>query len=153
MFAGLTDYVCRPLHIGGGYWSSVGLNASIGAGGNAIGQILGGFIYTDTKSGYNFITQVGVQGVIGGLSGGVGNVVQAGQALNYLRAGLTYAEGLALGSNGGTSAAIATSVAINSLLPTSLGGYTTYGNSSAKGGFLLYPNKSNTNQMQSVYSK
>lgn len=95
------------------------------------------------------------------MSGAVGNVVQASQALNYLRAGFTYAEGVAFGEFGGTSAAITTGVGINSLVPTTYGGIAApsiYGgitslNGSANGGFLIYPNKSNTNQIQRVYKK
>ncbi|MCK9609519.1 MAG: RHS repeat-associated core domain-containing protein [Methylomonas sp.] len=141
--------------IGGSFAASLVRNALAGAGGNFTGQGLSGGINNIKYE------QVVVQGVIGSLSGAVGNVVQASQALNYLRAGFTYAEGVAFGEVGGTSAAITTGVAINSLVPTTYGGIaapTIYGgsaspNGAANGGFLIYPNKSNTNQIQGVYNK
>ena len=83
------------------------------------------------------------------------------QSLNYVRAGFTAAEAVAAGGNGGTSAGIAVSTFINALTPSSFGGYSSFNyqasssasSSAADGGFVLYPNKSNTNQMKSVYTK
>ncbi|OQW65202.1 MAG: hypothetical protein BVN35_22220 [Proteobacteria bacterium ST_bin11] len=131
--------------IGGSLSSAVLRNTIAGAGGNAFGQAFTGGIENIAPA------QVMTQGLIGGLSGGVGNSVGLFQSLNYARVGFSATDSVALGGIGGTSAGIATSTLINALVPSSLGGYS--GLSSANGGFVLYPNKSNTNQLKSVYSK
>jgi len=131
--------------IGGSLSSAVLRNTIAGAGGNAFGQAFTGGIENIAPA------QVVTQGLIGGLSGGVGNSVGLFQSLNLVRAGFAAEEAVAFGGIGGTSAGISTSTLINALVPTSLGGYS--GWSSANGGFVLYPNKSNTNQLKSVYSK
>jgi hypothetical protein len=111
----LVGGVSATVPIGGGLAASVVRNTAAGAGGNAVGQeISGGAIDP---------SQVAVQGLVGGVTGGTGNVVGLFQSLNYVRAGFTAAEAVALGADGGTAAAVAAGALINSQIPSLFGGY------------------------------
>jgi RHS repeat-associated protein len=117
-----------------------GVGGSIG---NLTGQLVTGTSVPDIK-----YDQVLAQGVIGALSSEFGFIY----ASTTSRVVASAVPALAASTGG------AINTVANLFVPTSFGGIplSTTGattSSAANGGFVLYPNKSNTNQMQSVYSK
>jgi hypothetical protein len=111
--------------------------------------------------------QVATQGAIGVVSGGIGYAAGLQASLNVVRNGGDVAGALNFGNYFGALSGGATQIYGNLPISANYGGFVPATNStptptsstggssgsSADGGFLLYPNMSNTNQMQSVYSK
>jgi len=144
--------------IPGGLATSIGLKAtvSVGAlaagGGNLANQWAGGTPFDNTNW-----SQFSVQAGLGGISGLAGYGAGLSSALRIVRSGGGVEGALNFGNIYGALAGGATQTIGNLPISTNLGGFWPSTNiptsSSANGGFVLYPNKSNTNQMQSVYKK
>ncbi|MCK9609540.1 MAG: RHS repeat-associated core domain-containing protein, partial [Methylomonas sp.] len=135
-----------------GLKATVAVGALAAGGGNLANQWAGG-----TSLGNTNWPQFSVQTGLGGISGLAGYGAGLSSALKVVRSGGSVEGALNFGNIYGALAGGATQTIANLPVPTDLGGFWSSTNlpatNSANGGFVLYPNKSNTNQMQSVYRK